>query len=138
MARCFPGATKGVQKDWLVKGGDAVSLLDDAKETCVLIDKVSVSDGLGGFVYDWLDGAAFNAAVTLHDSIEARVAEKQGVTALYDVHTSKDVNLQYHDVFRRESDKKIFRVTSDGDDKKTPSSAALDDRVVSAEEWKLT
>lgn len=103
-----------------------------------MVDKRSVPDGLGGFVYEWVDGAAFNAAVTLQSSLEARVAEKQGVTDLYDVHTAKTVNLQYHDVFRRESDKKIFRVTSDGDDNHTPASAALDDRKVSAEEWALT
>lgn len=115
-----------------------MSLLDEAKEPCTMLDKRSVPDGLGGFTYEWVNGATFNAAVTVHDSIEARTAEKQGVTALYDVHTGKDVNLQYHDVFRRESDKKIFRVTSDGDDNHTPNSAALNDRLVSAEEWKLT
>jgi hypothetical protein len=38
-------------------------------------------------------------------------------------------------VFRRESDGKIFRVTSDGDDKKTPPSAGLDMRQVTAEEF---
>ena len=36
---------------------------------------------------------------------------------------------------RRASDGKIFRVTSDGDDKRTPRSAALNMRNVSAEEW---
>lgn len=115
-----------------------MSLLEEAKEPCTMIGKRSIPNELGGFTYDWADGATFNAAVTIHDSIEARTAEKQGVTALYDVHTSKDITLQYHDVFRRERDGKIFRVTSDGDDKRTPKSAALDDRVVSAEEWKLT
>ena len=115
-----------------------MSLLDEAKEPCTMQDKRSVPDGMGGFRYEWTDGASFKAAVAVHQSIEARVAEKQGVTALYDVHTSRDINLQYHDVFRRESDGKIFRVTSDGDDNKTPSSALLDDRVVTAEEWALT
>ena len=112
-----------------------MSLLDEARETCTMLDKRSVPDGLGGFMYVWTEGATFMASIALHDSIEARVAEKQGVTALYDVHTRKEINLQYHDVFRRESDGKTFRVTSDGDDKKTPRSAALNDRVVSAEEW---
>lgn len=114
-----------------------MSLLDEAKETCTMLDKTTVSDGLGGFTVGWHDGATFKAAIALNNSMESRVAEKQGVTALYDVHTQKSINLQYHDVFRRESDGKIFRVTSDGDDKKTPASAALNDRVVSAEEWDL-
>ena len=46
--------------------------------------------------------------------------------------------LNYHDVFRRVRDGKIFRVTTDGDDKATPASAALDMRVVNAEEWEVT
>lgn len=115
-----------------------MSLLDDAKEVCTLVDKQSVPDGLGGFNYTWVDGVQFLAAITLHDSVEARVAEKQGVTALYDVYTSKNINLQYHDVIRRESDKKVFRIKSDGDDNKTPKSAVLDTRKVTAEEWELT
>ena len=47
------------------------------------------------------------------------------------------MNLQYHDVFRRNRDLKIFRVTSDGDDKHTPASATLNMRQVTAEEWSL-
>jgi hypothetical protein len=47
------------------------------------------------------------------------------------------MNLQYHDIFKRKSDNKIFRVTSDGDDKHTPPSATLDMRQVSAEEYTL-
>jgi hypothetical protein len=37
----------------------------------------------------------------------------------------------------RNSDGKIFRITSDGDDNHTPKSATLDMRQVSAEEWSL-
>ena len=114
-----------------------MSLLDEFMESCVMLDKTTTSDGYGGIIIDWAVGAGFNAAVVLDNSIEARTAAVQGVTGLYTVTTPKSVNLQYHDVFRRESDKKIFRVTSDGNDKKTPSSASLDMRQVSAEEWSL-
>lgn len=102
-----------------------------------MIDKRTVSDGYGGYVTEWVDGAEFQGAITLDTSIEARVGEKQGVTALYTVTTSKAINLQYHDVFRRLSDGKIFRVTSDGDDKHTPQSANLNMRQVNAEEFIL-
>ena len=101
-------------------------------------DKTTVPDGYGGTKTEWKDGAEFDAAITLDTSMQARVAESQGVTNLYTVTTKQNVNLQFHDVFRRETDKKIFRVTSDGDDKKTPASATLNMRQVSAEEWKLT
>ena len=114
-----------------------MSLLSEAMESCKLLDKTRIPDGYGGFDIVWVDSVPFKAAIVLDSSMQARVAEKQGVTALYTVTTEKAVNLQFHDVFRRERDGKIFRVTSDGDDKHTPASAALNMRQVSAEEWVL-
>lgn len=114
-----------------------MSLLDDYMENCVMIDKTSVSDGRGGFDYAFVEGAEFQAAITLDNSIQAKIAQQQGVTGVYSVTTQKSINLQYHDVFRRSSDGKVFRVTSDGDDKKTPPSATLNMRQVSAEEYTL-
>lgn len=115
-----------------------MSLLSEAMEDCTLYNKITVLDGYGGYRTEWQEGAPFDAAIVLDSSMQARVAEKQGVTALYTVTTAKTLNLQYHDVFRRNSDGKIFRVTSDGDDKHTPQSAGLNMRQVSAEEWELT
>lgn len=115
-----------------------MSLLLEAMENCIMLDKRTTADGYGGYITSWVEGAGFPAAVVLNNSIEARVAEQQGVTALYTITTKKTMNLQYHDVFKRVSDGKIFRVTSDGDDDKTPNSAGLDMRQVSAEEWRLT
>jgi head-tail adaptor len=106
-------------------------------EKCTMLDKTTVADGYGGFITKWTEGAEFNAAITLDTSVEAKRAEKEGVTGLYTVTTSRTLNLQYHDVFKRARDDKIFRVKSDGDDKLTPKSATLDMRQVSAEEWEL-
>lgn len=116
-----------------------MSLLEEQMEKCTLIDKRRTPDGYGGTNVQWVDSeVVFEAAIVLDLSTEARIAEQQGVTNLYTITTKKSMNLQYHDVFRRESDKKIFRVKSDGDDKKTPGSATLNMRQVSAEEWELT
>lgn len=114
-----------------------MSLLSEAMENCIIIDKQTAPDGYGGVITTWVDGAPFNAAIVLNNSMEARIGQQQGVTALYTITTEKTINLQYHDVFRREKDGKIFRVTSDGDDDHTPTSANLNMRQVSAEEWKL-
>lgn len=114
-----------------------MSLLNDAMEKCVFQNKAIVDDGYGGYVTKWTGGAEFEAAIAFDTSIEARTADKQGVTSLYTVTTNKAMNLQYHDVFKRVSDGKIFRVTSDGDDKYTPKSASLNMRQVTAEEWML-
>lgn len=114
-----------------------MSLLEEFTESCTIIDKRTIPDGYGSFMPDWVDGAGFDAAIVLDTSMQARIGESQGVTNLYTITTKKNVNLQYHDVFRRNRDGKIFRVTSDGDDKHTPASASLNMRVVTAEEWEL-
>lgn len=115
-----------------------MSLLDEAMEDFTLIDKTSVGDGYGGFTDVWQDGATIKGAMVFDNSIEARTAQKQGVTSVYTLTTRKNVVLMYHQVLRRVSDGKIFRVTSDGDDKFTPKSANLNMRQVSCEEWQLT
>lgn len=112
-----------------------MSLLDQAMSDVVFLEKTKTPDGEGGFINEWREGEAFKAAITFDTSIQARTAAQQGVKSLYTVTTRKSVLLEYHDVFKRLSDGKIFRVTSDGDDKKTPASASLNMRQVTAEEW---
>lgn len=115
-----------------------MSLLSEAMEKCILLNKSSVPDGYGGRRDIWQESDFdFNAAIVFDTSLEARRAEKEGVTSLYTVTTEKSIKLEYHDVFKRISDNKIFRVTSDGDDKYTPVSATLNMRQVTAEEWNL-
>lgn len=114
-----------------------MSLLEDALEACVMLDKTTIADGYGGYISSYAEGAPFNAAIVFDTSMEARLAERQGVKSLYTVTTSRALTLQYHDIFKRVRDNKVFRVTSDGDDKFTPASTALDMRQVTAEEWVL-
>lgn len=115
-----------------------MSLLSDAMDNCVYLTKTKEPDGYGGYIDIYTDGAEFDAAITFDTSIEARVGEKQGVTSRYTVTTSRGMTLEYHDVFRRLRDGKVFRVTSDGDDKFTPKSATLDMRQVTAEEYNIS
>ncbi len=114
-----------------------MSLLKDAMTKCVMIDRRTVSDDRGGVITTWVEGAEIEAAIVFDSSIQSRVAGAQGVTSLYTITTQRGVNLQYHDVLKRIEDNKVFRVTSDGDDKKTPPSATLNMRQVTAEEWTL-
>lgn len=115
----------------------SMSLLLDNMENCILLDKITTSDGYGGYTTEWSEGAEFRAAIVLDSSIQARQAEKDGVTGLYTITTGREFNLTFHDVFKRISDGKIFRVTTKGDDKKTPRGAALNMRQVNAEEFDL-
>ena len=112
-----------------------MSLLHEAMEKFQLIHRTTSDDGYGGWDETWMLGATFDAAVVLDSSIQAQLAMSQGVTGVYTVTTTKNINLQYHDVFKRLSDGKTFRVLTDGDDKRTPNSAGLNMRQVTAEEW---
>lgn len=114
-----------------------MSLLQQAMTDVVAMEKTRVSDGEGGFIVDWVDGAVFKAAITFDTSMQSRIGEKQGVSSRYTVTTSKNAKLEFHDVIRRLNDGKIFRITSDGDDKQTPDSASFQFLQVTAEEWWL-
>ena len=114
-----------------------MTLLEELRDSFTILNKQTVDDGYGGYTTTWTEGATFDAAIVFDTSIQARQAEANGVTSMYTVTTGRGLTLEYHDVFRRERDRKIFRVTSDGDDKFTPSSTSLDMRQVTAEEWTL-
>lgn len=114
-----------------------MSLLYAAYEPFVIMDSTSARDQYGTITRTWADGAEIMAAAVFDSSMQARIAGVQGVTSLYTITTPRSVTLEYHDVIKRLSDGKIFRITSDGQDKKTPPSASLDMRQVTAEEWTL-
>lgn len=115
-----------------------MSLLDNAFEKFTVINKVVVGDSLGGTQIAWVDGASIDGAIVFDNSTEMKVAQAAGVTSAYTLTVRKTVLLDYHTVIRRESDKQIFRITSNSDDKKTPESAMLNMRQYSAEVWKLS
>ena len=114
-----------------------MSLLTQAMEDVVLMEKKREPDGEGGFITNWIESVIFQAAITFDTSMESRIGEKQGVSSRYTVTTNKSAKLDYHDVIKRLSDEKIFRITSDGDDKQTPKSASFQFLQVTAEEWVL-
>lgn len=113
-------------------------LFETMMEECVMVDKWSVPDGLGGFEYKWVDGAEFKAAIVKDSTMAARVAEKQGVTEVYTITVQRGVKLEFHSVFRRVSDGAIFRVTYNVADSETPDVSTFQIGQVTAERWELT
>jgi len=111
-----------------------MSLLENAMEKCVYMEKTKVLDEYGGYSNSWKDGVEFDCAITFDTSMQARIADKQGVSSRYTVTTKRSLTLQFNDYFKRKRDGKLFHVTSDGDDVFTPASASLDMRQVTAEE----
>jgi hypothetical protein len=113
-------------------------LIDNAMTDCVLMEqKTRTPDGEGGSVLAWADGAALRAAITRDASAVARIAEKLGETSSYTITTARTVTLKFHDVVKRLSDGAIFRVTSSGDEGKTPEALTLSIAQVTAEKWSL-
>ena len=112
-------------------------LIDQFMEDCVMIEKIRLPDGLGGFATEWRSGAPFRAAIVRDSTIAALVAEKQGVTEVYTVTTPPGVGLDYHEVFRRLEDGATFRVSSNHADSAPPPSASFAFEQVRAERWEL-
>ena len=113
-------------------------LIDCMMESCVFMVQKKTPDGSGGSKTVWADGEPLRAAITLDTSTEARIAEAAGTVDMYTVTVSRSVHLKYHDVIKRLSDGKTFRITSDNGDKRTPLCTALDIAQSSAEAWRLT
>ena len=115
-----------------------MSLLDDFARPCVLMEKKRVPDGAGGFLVEWTEGAEFTNYQALDTSMEARIAEKQGVTSLYSALVDKAVPIEYNDVFKDKATGETYRVTSNPEDKTAPRSSTLPLKYFTAERWSLT
>lgn len=114
-----------------------MSLLDEAFENFVILNKVTSSDGYGGIDTTWTEGAVIQGAIVYDGSTQMKIAQAMGVTSAYTLTVRKGLEFDYHDVIRRQSDGKIFRITSNSDELKTPKSAGLNMLQYSAEEWVL-
>ena len=114
-----------------------MSLLTEAMEDFTFIDKAHTPDGEGGYTVVWTAGAAFRAAIRLDSSIQAKRAQAEGVKDVYTIITDKSITLGSNDVIQRKETGEYYRITANGRDNRTPGSAGLNMRAVSAERWEL-
>lgn len=112
-------------------------MITDFYENLVFVEKKSVADGYGGFEITYVDGAEFKGGITTDNSTEMRVAEKNGVTALYTITVDKNLPLQYSDIIKRKSDNKYFKIVSDPDDMIAPAKATIKIKQAQAERWTM-
>lgn len=115
-----------------------MSLIDLMMTECAIMNKSKISDGEGGFKTEWSEGAHINVAIVKDSSMNARIAEKEGVTSTYTLTTKRANALEFHDVIKRLKDGQTFRITSDSTDSESPSFSSLDMAQVTAERWELT
>lgn len=115
-----------------------MNLLDTMKDACVMMDKATVNDGLGGFTATWVEGATFDAVIRKDATPEEVVAQQQGAAETFTVIVDRSVPLDYHDVFKRLSDNAIFRLTSNTRDAAAPPPSTVPIAKATAERWVLT
>ena len=114
-----------------------MSLLDQYTVECVTLTKRRMDDPLGGYTIEWADGAHFSAAWEFMSSPEVVVAEQQDVNRVYRIYVPKELDLDYHEVFRRVDDGQTYRVTNPGKDRHTPATSRLNRRLIEVEKWEL-
>lgn len=110
-----------------------MSLLDDFAHKCVLMEKKRVDSPEGGWTTEWVEGAAFDNYQALDTSMEARRAEKEGVTSLYSALVDKSVPIEYNDYFKDLTTGQTYRVTSNPEEKEAPKSASFSLKYFTAE-----
>ena len=71
-----------------------MSLLDDFAHKCILMEKKRTPDGAGGYITAWEEGAEFLNYQSLDTSMEARKAEKEGVTSVYSALVNQSVPIE--------------------------------------------
>mgnify|MGYP003292295826 CR=1 FL=1 len=113
-------------------------LINDFEVSCVFMKQKQVPDGSGGYNTVWTEGEPLKAAIVRDTSTEARIAEAAGTVETYTITVPRSVRLKYHDVIKRLSDGKTFRIISDNEGKKPPACTALDIAQSNAEAWRLT
>ena len=114
-----------------------MNLLESMMERCVILNKTSVPDGMGGFWYEWVDGAEFEATIIKMSAPSIVVAEQQGISEMYNVVARSGIPLSFHDVFKRLSDGATFRVTDDARDTQAPQASTIQIAKVTAERWEI-
>lgn len=98
-----------------------------------MLDKRTVSDGMGGVTPTYVEGAHFKAGITTNQSNEAKIAYQQGLKVMYTLVFMPIITLTNGDRVKRLSDGLVLRITSKSRDMTTPEAAQLKISQVTAE-----
>lgn len=102
-------------------------------EDFIMQDWTSQSDGFGGIIWTWKDGAQFKAGISMNSSTEMKIAEQQGLKTIFTVVTKKTLELEQGDVIKHKITNELYRITSNSRDMQTPAVAEVEYWQVSAE-----
>lgn len=113
-------------------------MVRDYFEPLIFVERKLASDGMGGFIEDYVEGIEFLGSIILDQSIEARIGEQQGLKAIFTVTTDKNIPLKFSDVVKRKSNNEYFKMASNGSDMQTPAISSLDIQQLSAERFTIS
>ena len=105
----------------------------DFYEDFQVIDYISKPDGLGGVMWDQVEGAPFKAGIYVNTSNEAIIAGRVGNKAIFVIQTDANVELEQNDVVLRKADGRKYRIAGNAFDETTPAVAMEQYREVPAE-----
>lgn len=112
-------------------------LLGSVAKKCILMERMRISDGESGYITTWTEGVEFNNYQGLDTSMEARIAEKEGVTSVYSALVDKALPIEYGDYFKDLESGKTYRVTSEPDEKQAPKISTMNLKYFTAEKKAL-
>lgn len=112
-------------------------MIQDYYSNLTMMDKKSVSDGMGGFGYEYTDGAGFKGLISTVNTMERILAEQQGIKTIYRLTIDKTCPIKYDDIIKRESDKKTFRVASNPEDIQSPAYSQVQIKQTTLEEFTI-
>lgn len=112
------------------------TILEEYKEDCVLMNEVYSPDGYGGYKTVYSEGVSFKAVIKQDTSLQAKIAEQQGVVDTFSVVTDKGFILKFPMVIKRTIDNTYLQITSESVNV-PPDSSPLNMRKVSAKKFEL-
>ena len=119
-----------------IKGTILESFASETGEEFVVMNINLTDDGYGGQAYRVVEGLHFNAVLILGNSIQAEIAQKQGVTGIYTLAYPKSLDIPARTVIRRIKDGKYLR-TIELDGNPMPDESSVEVKVTRAEDYIL-
>lgn len=119
-----------------IKGTILESFASETGEEFVVMNINLTDDGYGGQAYRVVEGLHFNAVLILGNSIQAEIAQKQGVTGIYTLAYPKSLDIPARTVIRRIKDGKYLR-TIELDGNPMPDESSIEVKVTRAEDYTL-
>lgn len=109
--------------------------LSDFYKDITFLNKISQSDGLGGIEFVYIDGVSFKGVITRESNIQTRIAEREGLKAIYTLSTSKNIQIDFGDLIKCEN--KVYKVVSIKNELQTPSFSSLDLQQYELEKYEI-